>query len=66
MRVYDIKPVEVEITTIFTLNELYHLNKLLDSAIIRKDTLENETLSIYENFKELLEVLLKDSKNDAS
>jgi hypothetical protein len=66
MRVYDIKPVEVEITTIFTLNELYHLNKLLNFAIIRKDTLEEETIHVYENFKELLEVLLKDSKNDAS
>lgn len=64
MRVFDIRPLDVEITTIFTLSELQHLKTILNSAIIRKDMYEEETVRVYENFLELIESLTKESEEN--
>lgn len=64
MRVFDIRPLDVEITTIFTLSELQHLKLVLNGAIIRKDMYEEETVRIYENFLELIESLTKESEEN--
>ena len=61
MRIFDIRPLDVEITTIFTLSELQHLKTVLNSAIIRKDMYEDETIRIYENFIGLIENITKES-----
>jgi hypothetical protein len=64
MRVFDIRPLDVEITTIFTLSELQHLKMILNGAIIRKDMYEEETVRVYENFLELIESLTKESEEN--
>lgn len=64
MRVFDIRPLDVEITTIFTLSELQHLKLILNGAIIRKDMYEEETVRVYENFLELIESLTKESEEN--
>jgi hypothetical protein len=64
MRVFDIRPLDVEITTIFTLSELQHLKMILNGAIICKDMYEEETVRVYENFLELIESLTKESEEN--
>ncbi len=63
MIVQDIRPVDVEITTIFTLTELQHLKIVLDGAIIRKDMYDVEVYGSYEEFKSVLEALLKETED---
>jgi uncharacterized protein (UPF0179 family) len=63
MIVQDIRPVDVEITTIFTLTELQHLKTVLDGAIIRKDMYDEEVYGSYEEFKSVIEALLKETED---
>lgn len=64
MRVFDIRPIDVEITTIFTLTEMRHLHYVLESAIIRDDFYEDkEALTTYKGFLELIETLIKETED---
>jgi len=67
MIIESIRPVDVEITTIFTLTELKHLHFVLSNAIIRNDSFSDKTpLNTYYEFFESIKALVKETDDDAS